>query len=483
MPGRVTASTLPQNRARTRAIVRPWSLVTLWAAVTSGCATAPPQAPPDPAATARAFQARRLESALPDSPRPSTGWNRAQWLDAALRLNPQLEEARARATAVAAAERTAAQRPNPTLNLFDEYVTAAAGGAAWLYGLSVDFLLQRPGERARARRSAALDTQAAQSDLAESIWQVRAQLRQALLDVVHAEDEAALLRALLADREGLLSSAKARAQAGEIGAIAIPAASFERAAAQQRLDQAQARGLDALARFAAAVGVPAAALEEMPLQWPQWSDIDTLSPSLSGSWHEEALIARPDLVRTLREYDLAENALRSQLARRWPEFHLEPGYAWDRGGLHENQLNETLHDNELGLSLELPLFHRNQGPIGEALARRTLAGKHLEAVQAELFEQMDRAERAWPRARAAWESAASAAVLAQRQNEAEQHALKAGASDRPSALLAATEALEAQLLTLQAAYEAQLAFAALEAAYRRPLEGPECELPLKWRTE
>jgi len=104
-------------------------------------------------------------------------------------------------------------------------------------------------------------------------------------------------------------------------------------------------------------------------------------------------------------------------------------------------------------------------------------------VQAELFEQMDRAERAWPRARAAWESAASAAVLAQRQNEAEQHALKAGASDRPSALLAATEALEAQLLTLQAAYEAQLAFAALEAAYRRPLEGPECELPLKWRTE
>ena len=96
---------------------------------------------------------------------------------------------------------------------------------------------------------------------------------------------------------------------------------------------------------------------------------------------------------------------------------------------------------------------------------------------------MERAERAWPRARQAWQNAAAAALTAQRQNEAEQRALKAGASDRPSALLAASASIEAQLLTLQAAYEAQLAFAALEGAYRRPLEGPECELSLSWRTE
>jgi cobalt-zinc-cadmium efflux system outer membrane protein len=460
-----------------------WSVTALSITLPVACASVPQRARPDPALTAQSFQSRRLDQVASDLPSASTGWNRAQWLEAALGLNPQLIEARARASAVAAGELTARQIPNPTLNLFDEYVTAAAGGAAWLYGLSVDFLLQRPGERARARNSAALQTLAAQSDVAESIWQLRAQLRQALLDAVHSNDETILLQQLVSDRQGLLASAKARAQAGETAASEIAPATLELAAAQQRLDQSRARSVDAEARLASAVGVPAAALDGIPLQWPQWADIAALSPALPDSWREEALIARPDLVRTLREYDLAENALRSEVARRWPAIHLEPGYAWDRGGVHENQLNENLRDNELGLSMELPVFNRNEGPIGEAVARREQAARHLEAVQAQLFGEIERAERAWPQARESWQNAAASAVTAQRQNEAEQRALKAGASDRPSALAAQTAAIEAQLLALQSAYEAQSAFAALEDAYRRPLEGPECALPLNWRPE
>jgi len=227
--------------------------------------------------------------------------------------------------------------------------------------------------------------------------------------------------------------------------------------------------------------VPAAALEQVPLTWNGWADIDALSPALSDERRAEALIGRPDLIRTLHEYDIADTAVRSEVARRWPDFHLTPGYAWDKGGVRENQLNETLHDNEIGLSTELPLFNRNQGAIGEAVARRELAGKHLEAVQANLFEQMERAERAWPHARIAWQN--SAAITAQQQNELQQRALRAGASDRSSALTAAAAATEARLLSLDAAYEAQQAFAELESAYRRPLDGPECDLPMSWRTE
>ncbi|HEY6451375.1 MAG TPA: TolC family protein [Steroidobacteraceae bacterium] len=468
---------------RIGAYLRQWPLAALWAVLPAACVHVPPQAPPDPAATARAFEARRLDALGPSLPPPSSGWDRAQWLQAALMLNPQLAEMRARAAAVAAGERTARQRPNPTLNLFDEYVTAAAGGAAWLYGLSVDFLLQRPGERSRAERDAALRTQAAQADVAEAIWQVRAALRQALLDVAHARDESALLQRLVAARADLLASTKTRVAAGEIDTAEIPPATLELAAAQRRLDEAATRGVDAEARFAAAVGVSDDALADVPLQWPHWTDIAALAPAPSPSWREEALIDRPDLVRTLREYDQAENELRTEVARRWPAVHLEPGYAWDRGGVRENQLNETLGDNELGVSLELPLFNRNEGPIGEAVARRALAGRHVQAVQAGLIEEIERAEHDWPRARQAWQNAQAAALTAQHLDETAQRALHAGAADRASALLARTQLIEAQLLALQAAYEAQLAFAALEGAYRRPLEGPECALPLTWRTE
>lgn len=447
-----------------------------------GCASVPPRPRPDLAATARSFEQRGLDNLYAGEASAASGWDRAQWLNAALILNPDLAEARARASAVAAAERTAAQRPNPTLNLFGEYVAAAAGGVGWLYGLSLDFLLQRPGERERLRATAALQTQAAQSDVAESIWAVRTQLRQALLDVVYASDQVELLQQLLDTRQGQVTSAQLRARAGEISLSELPAASLELAAAQQRLERARARGVDARSRLAAAVGVPADALEQLPLRWNDWADIDALSPELSAERRTEALIGRPEVVRTLHEYDVADNAVRSEVARRWPEFHLIPGYAWDKGGVRENQLNETLHDNQLGLNTELPLFHRNEGPIGEAVARRELAGTHLEAVQADLFEQMERAERAWPHARRAWQNAASAAITAQQQDELQQRALRAGAADHASALTAAAAATEAELLRLDAAYEAQQAFAELESAYRRPLDGPECDLPLRWRT-
>src|ERR1700727_1967089 len=164
-------------------------------AVLAACASSPGPAPVDPSGTAAGFAARRLEQLAPELPLPAAGWNRAQWLSAALQFNPQLAEARSRIAAAAAAERTAAQHPNPTMNLFTEYVGAAAHSATWLYGLSLDFLLRRPGDRARARHYAALETALANSDLAESMWAVRAALRQALLDVASSRDERGLLEA------------------------------------------------------------------------------------------------------------------------------------------------------------------------------------------------------------------------------------------------------------------------------------------------
>jgi outer membrane protein, heavy metal efflux system len=449
----------------------------LLAAVLSACAGSPPRAPLEPSATLAEFNARHLEQLSPELPPPAVGWDRSQWLAAALQLNPQLAEERAEVNAVAAAERTAAQRPNPSMQLFAEYLTSAAQSAAWLYGLSLDFLLRQPGERARARQQASLQTALAESDLTESIWQVRAALRQALLDAVSAQDEAALLHALVAERQALLDTDRARLQVGDIARTQMLSDELELSRAQQREQQSGARSLDAVARLAAAVGVPVAALHAVPLRWPDWAQVDALQVATPERWRGEALIARPQIVHALREYDLAEVGLQSEIARRWPQLHVTPAYSWGGGGVQENSLFGISTEGGVALSFELPLLNQHQGQIGEAVARRAAAGEHLKAVQAQIFEQIDRAELAWPAAREAWDETRRAAEIAERQREAEQRALRAGASERASVVAAQVAATEAQLAVLQAAYTAEVVLGALEDAYRRPLQGSESQWP------
>lgn len=452
-------------------------LLGLGALALGACRSAPAPAPLDPASSAAVFNARRLEQTEDLAP-PQGGWDRAQWLKAALQLNPQLAEARSRVVAAAAGERTAAQRANPTMNLFAEYVGVAAHSAAWLYGLSVDFLLRRPGERARAIDYAAIETALSRSDLTEAIWSVRAAVRQSLLDVASSRDEAALLGGLIGARQTLLAADRARLDAGDIARAQMLADELELTRAQQRLRQAQARAADALARLAAAVGVPMAALDGVAVRWDDWSDIAALGLATSADWRAAALIGRPEIMHALGEYDLAEISLQNEVAKRWPEVHLTPGYAWGGNGVREDPLNDFTQETALGLNFELPIFNQHQGPIGEALARRAAAGEHLIAVQAQLFGQIDRAEQAWLRARAAWGDAGAVVAIAQRQQAVEQRSLAAGAGDRSGVASAQVAASEAQLLQLAAAYDAQSAFGSLEDAYRRPLQGSEIQLPL-----
>ena len=456
-----------------KSATRPAGFAPLLAVVLSACVSVPPRAPLEPSATLAEFNARRLDEPLNGLPPPAVGWDRSQWLAAALQLNPALSEQRAEVTAAAAAERTAAEHANPTMELFAEYLTTAAQSTAWLYGLSLDFLLRQPGERERARRRAALQTALAQSDLAESIWQVRAALRQALLDAVAARDEATLLQSLIAARQALLDSDRARLELGDIARPQLLADELELSRARQRQQQSQARSADAVARLAAAVGVPVAALAAVPVRWNDWAAIGTLEVNTPERWRTEALIARPQIVRALREYDLAEIGLQSEVAKRWPQVHVTPAYAWGGNGVQEGALNDITHESALAASFELPVFNQHQGPIGEAVAHRAAAGEHLKAVQAQIFEQIDRAELAWPLARAAWADSARLAEVTERQRQSEQRALVAGASERASVLAAQIAATESQLAVLQAAYAAEIVLGALEDAYRRPLQGAE----------
>jgi cobalt-zinc-cadmium efflux system outer membrane protein len=452
-------------------------LTSLALIVLSACTSTPPAAPLTPADTLSAFSARHLDGLSTQLPPPASGWDRTQWLAAALELNPQLAEQRAAVLAAAAGERTAAEHPNPNIDLFAEYLVSAAQSGAWLYGLSLDFLLRQPGTRARATQHAALETALAESDLAESIWRVRSTLREALLDAAAAQDESVLLDSLTSERAQLLDSDRKRLALGDIARAQLLTDELELARAHQRQQQAHARLTDATARVAGAVGVPAGALNGVPLRWTDWSAIDRLNVESPELWRTDALVGRPQIVHALREYDLAELGVRSEVAKRWPQLQLTPAYAWGGGGVREDALNDIARDSAVGVSFELPVFNQHQGAIGEAVARRTAAGEHLKAVQADIFAQIDRAELAWPAARQGWQDTQRQSGFAERQRASDERALAVGAGERAGVLSSGIAVTEARLAVLAAAYSAQQAFGALEDAYHRPLTAADSQWP------
>src|SRR5712671_4379517 len=90
-----------------------------------------------------------------------------------------------------------------------------------------------------------------------------------------------------------------------------------------------------------------------------------------------ALLNRIDLRRELAQYAAADEALKLEIAKQFPDVNIAGGYSWEGG---ENIF-------ELGPSAVLPVFNQNRGPIAEAEARRATLATEFLAMQAGIIEQ------------------------------------------------------------------------------------------------
>jgi outer membrane protein TolC len=166
-------------------------------------------------------------------------------------------------------------------------------------------------------------------------------------------------------------------------------------------------------------------------------------------------------------YSVAEEALRLEVAKQYPQVHIGPAYTWDHG-VHRYQFN---------LSMEVPILNQHQGPIGEAEARREQAGAHLEATVATAYEEIDEGIRQWRLALARVADARGPVYdAAQHIFEETQRGFEAGNNDRTELVAARVARSLAELQILDAVRTAQESLAVLEDAMRRPLEGPEVDV-------
>lgn len=407
----------------------------------------------------------RVMELAPGAARPVQGWDRLDYMVAALLTNPAIAAQRAALeTAVARARAAHVPPSGPTLTLTTEYARDAAASSPWLLGGAIDIPLDRGGRRATRLTLADLATLGARYDLAETVWQTRAAVRDALASGQIARHQQALLEQLADLRARQIATIERRLAAGEIARGEVERIRSEGANVARRLRDAQSAARQADQSLAAAIGVRAEALAGIDPVWSDFAAPPDPAAVADAAARRQAILSRADVLHALADYQAAEATLHGEVARQYPQITVSPGYTWERG----------LVKLPVAVGLALPPLDGNARAIAAAEAARNEAGRRLDAVVAAAAVAVDVALTEVHAARAALgEVRTRERPLADRLAAMATRTLAAGAIDRTDWVSAQAGALEAALAELDALARVHAADAALESALRRPVAGPE----------
>ncbi len=435
----------------------------------AGCAHFEPK-PIEPEKSAAQLEARRLDDpglkkfleqnlghALPGW--PLQAWDLPTLTLAAFYFQPDLEVARAQWRVTQAGVKTAGARPNPTVSLVPGYDTSAAGGLnPWFPAVTFDLPVETAGKRAKRIAEANQLSESARFNLVSAAWQVRSNVRDTLLDFIMSGRRSRLLESQFAAQQQIVKLLQQRFTAGEISHPELTTAQIALNKTQLDLADAKSKRAEARSRLAEAIGVSSAALDgiEVTFDFPA-ADADKLT---DAGARRIALQSRSDILAALSDYIATEDELRLQIAKQYPDVHLNPGYQFDQG------------DNKwsLGLTVELPLLDQNQGPIAEARAQRELSAAKFIALQAQVIGEIDRAVAGFGVAREQVETGSTLFAAQQEQQKSTQSQLAVGAADQLDALGAQLEFASAALVQLENEAQMQRALGALEDALQQPAE-------------
>ncbi len=428
--------------------------------VMSGCAKYTAR-PLDAGRSAAAFGQRSLNDAglqqfLSSQGAARGAWNVDRLALAAAYFHGDVAVARAEADEAAAGIKTAGQMPNPVLSFSPAYNSTTKGISPWIITPSLDVTIETVGKRGKRLAQARAAGEAARLRVAGAAWDARTKVRTAMLDLHTARENIALLQAEGALHDEVLKRLDAQVKAGESPAFELTQARLDSNRSRLALHDAEKQAAVAHAQLAAAAGISSTALEAVTLDF---STFEALPSAPGNNIRRQALLHRADLLASLADYAAADAELRLEIAKQYPDVHLNPGY----------ELDQTDNKWSLGLSVELPILNQNRGPIAQAEARRKTVAAKFEAKQAAVFGEIETAVAAYRGARAKAATAGQLADDSRRASDATKGMVEAGELATIELVRRRIEASAAALSQAEARAQAQQAAGALEAALHVPL--------------
>lgn len=451
------------------------SALCLFTALWIGCVSVQPR-PLSPRSALAEFESRALDNPglkkflethldRGIEPWPPNAWDFTILSLSAYYYHPDLAVARARWGVAEAGVLTAGGRPNPSASVTRERnADAAPGKSARIISYALGLPIETAGKRGYRVDQAQHLSDAARQQIVHTAWQIRSRLRAAILDL-YASDLAETI--LVRQESNQAEIVKLLEQRMAAGVVSI----FEVTQSRQALDRTRLslqetlrQQAEAQVNLAVAIGIPAAALDSATISFDFLENFPRIKNISAGEIRQNALFNRPDILASLAEYAATCSALQLELAKRYPDIQLGPGYTWDQG------------DKKwaLGLSAVLPVLNQNRGPIAEAEARVKEAEAGFDARQAQALGEIDRAIAAYRAALQKLDVAESILSSRKKQQESIRSLYRTGRNADQVEVLRTQASFQIEidagtLARVDALVQAQRALGQLEDAAQVPL--------------
>ncbi len=307
-------------------------------------------------------------------------WSLDRLTLAAFYFHPDMELARAQNQLARAGIAKARERANPTLSFTPEGITnPGVGLSPWIQSFNLNIPLETGGKRrARLKQAGALNL-AENYNFVTTAWLVRSRLASAFFHVYLAGKKVSLLKAQQTLLESFLGALRERARSGMNSPRDVT--DLEIVFDQTKLDLTDAQNRQDLARadLAAAIGLPLATIKTLSLDFSIFTKLPIFNSTNKQTLQMLALTNRSDILSGVADYAGCLANLEQELAKRYPDLNLGPGYQWSQGEHHWS----------LGFSLTLPLLNFNRGAVAQANAQCAASMARFNQLQVGIVANLD----------------------------------------------------------------------------------------------
>ncbi len=291
--------------------------------------------------------------------------------DLAERKHPGLAESKALVDAAGGRAERAGKLPNPEgiariesapmkRRTFDD--------AEYLAGVAQPVPLG--GRLGKARQVEQLERERLERELEVRRRELHRRVHSAFATALYQEKAWQAQKELVTGAEKLVATTKARVEAGDTLREDLARAEMEQARARVELHRAEAAHEQAMAALNAAIGDPALAVKSLEGSLEAAFEIPTLESLAAGLGSHPAM--------ALADADLRASSARAELARaeRIPDVKVDV--------LYRRLQAEKVNAFDVGVSVPLPVFDRNQGRLREARAEAAAAEARSRSIQNDL---------------------------------------------------------------------------------------------------